>query len=83
MYNWERIGEIRLEVRDVNLLKEKYILKANKEDITGYIYVLFVMDGWIQMILYYQDSLYKFLEGIKLRIMFLLLLLLFCKSPLS
>lgn len=30
MYNCKRIGEIRLEERDVRLLKEKDILKANK-----------------------------------------------------
>lgn len=31
------------------LVKEEHILKPNKEDITGYIYVLFVRDGWMNL----------------------------------
>lgn len=30
--NWERNGEIRLKGRDVHLIKEKDILKANKKE---------------------------------------------------
>lgn len=32
MDNWEKVGEIRLEGKDVYLLKEQYILEPNKEE---------------------------------------------------
>lgn len=45
MDNWEKVGEIRLEGKDVYILKEQYIWNlTKKKDITGYIYVLFVRD---------------------------------------
>lgn len=50
MDNWEKVGEIRLEGKDVYLLKEQYIWNlTKKKDITGYIYVLFVRDWWINI----------------------------------
>lgn len=47
MYNWEGVGEIRLEGKNVHLLKEKHILKANKEEryYRLYLCIFFVRDG--------------------------------------
>lgn len=47
MYNWERTREIRLEMRDVHLLKEKSILKANKEERYYRRYLHTLCHGWM------------------------------------
>ena len=45
MENWEKVGEIRLEGKDVYLLKEQYILETYEEERYYRLYLCIVFQG--------------------------------------